>query len=341
MAARTPENPELIESDSTVSRRLPSRSLLISAVAAVTAIVLGVGAWLIYTNVQLAEARDAYESSLSELSVAQDAANTVTADLSAITATLLAHVEVAEQLVALLGEDGDVLEAAADATVDARAVLDAAVPTAPARTAGELSESPTVEEYEALRAKVEELVATIKAYTAALTERIAALTTSDTGLTAAWQTQTATVPDAVAAALAANPNGSQAAKDAATTAGEALTALEDSLDSVAVELWQALQSTSATLASEEKVYQEKKAAEEEAARQRARGNSGGSNSGGGNPGGGGGGNPGGSGYSIKALEAALAAELEIPASSVTCFDISRTTIRCEYPGGWREYIVSV
>lgn len=291
-ASEAPEEPHAepsaTEADPTSRPRLPHQRLLIPIIAAATAIVLGVGGWLIHTNVQLAEARDAYEASLNELSAAQDAADTANADLSAISATLSAHIDIAEQLVALLGEDGDILQAAAAATLDAKAVLEATIPTAPAKTAGQLSESPTVDEYDALRAQVDELVATVEAYTTALTERIAAFTRSDTELTAAWQAQTAAVPAAVEAALAANANGSQGTKDAVTAAGEALTALGASLDSEAVELWQALQSTSSTLAGEEKAYQDQKTAEEEAARQRARNSSGGGSSGGSAGGGSGG-----------------------------------------------------
>ncbi len=323
------------EADAKSRRRLPRKRVRIPIIAAVTAIVLGVGGWLIYTNVQLAQAKDAYETSLSELSATQEAADTANAELAAALATLSAHVDIAEQLVSLLGDDGDILQAAGATTVDARAVLEATSPTAPSRTAGELSESPTVEEYDVLRAKVDELVATVVAYTTMLNERITALTTSNTELTVAWQAQTATVPDVVEAALAANANGSQGTKDAVTAAGEALTALEDPLDSEAVELWQALQSTASTLASEEKAYQDQKAAEEEAARQRARNNSGGGNpgSGGGNQGGG---NPGGGGSSapsMQELEASLAAYLGISASQVNCYPIPRGS-RCDYPGGY-------
>lgn len=339
MAAHTPENPELTESDSTVSRRLPSRSLLISVIAALTAIVLGVGGWLVYTGVQaaaeLAAAKEAYETSVADLSVAQAEATDAEAAAAAARALLSARADTAEQLVELLGEASETLLAAADATRAARELLDEVDQLAsPARTVGELSESPTVEEYDALRAMVDELVATVEAYTTLLHERIAALTVSDTELTVVWQVQTATVPDAVEAALAANTNGSQETKDAVTAAGEGLTALEDPLDSEAIELWQALQSTASTLASEEKAYQEKKAAEEEAARQRARNNSGGGNpgSGGGNQGGG---NPGGGGSSapsLQELEASWAAYWGVSASQVNCYNIPRG-VRCDYPGG--------
>jgi len=281
--------PPATESDPKSRRRLPPKRVLIPIIAAVTAIVLGVGGWLIYSSIQRAQAKDAYETSLSELSAAQDAANTANADLSAAAATLAAHVDIAEQLLALLGEDGDILQAAAAATVDAKAVLGAALPTVPARTAGELSESPTVEEYDALRVKVDEMLASVKADTKLLNERREALSISNIELTDAWTAQTVTVPDAVEAALAANTNASQDTKDAVTAAGEALSALVGPLGAESPELWQAFQSAFSTLESEEQDYQEQKAAEEEAARQRARNNSGGSGGGSGSGGGGGGG----------------------------------------------------
>lgn len=345
MAVHPPEDVEAKEEPSPeagsapkTSRRLLRKRVLIPAVAALTALVLGLAGWLVHANVQLAEAKDAYETSVADLTAARAEAKDAEDALAALLDSLSSDLDIAEQLVELLGAGGEKLLIAAETTRAARELVDELERlSAPAQTAGGLTQSPTVEEYDDLRAKVDELAARFRAHTTALGAQIAAVAKSDTELTAAWQAQAATVPDAVDAALAASSNGSQGTKDAVVAAGEGLTALGDPLDAEAVELWRALQITSSTLASEEKAYQKKKkAAEEEAARQRAGTSSGGFHGGGSQ----GGGNPGG-GYSLKAIEAALAAELGIAASSVTCFDISRTTTRCEYPGGWREYTTTV
>lgn len=384
MAARTPENtevteeqspeqaiavseaseapgephtePSATESDPTSRRRLPRKRVLIPVIAAVAVMVLAVAGWLVYTNIkhanELAAAKQAYETSLNELSGAQDAANTANADLSAASVTLSAHIDVAEQLVTQIGDGSDILNTAGEVTVDAKAVLDTAGQTAPKKSAGELPENPAIADYDGLQTEVDKLVATVKAYTKALDEQIAAFTKSNTELTAAWQTQTDTVPDAAAAAIAANPNASQETKDAVTAAAEALVALDNPLAPEAVELWQTLKNTSETVVSEEAAYQAQKAAEEEAARQGARNSGGG---GGGNPGAGGG-NPGGSscqsascytGPSSEELAAqymaqfiaSLAANLGVPASSITCYDNTPNSTRCDYPGGWREFFV--
>src|SRR5690554_760396 len=87
------------------------KPLIISAIAAVTAIVLGLGGWLVYTNVkaaaELAEARETYETSLADLAVAQSEAEDAEDALAALLAELTDETEVAEQLVELLGEGND------------------------------------------------------------------------------------------------------------------------------------------------------------------------------------------------------------------------------------------
>lgn len=307
--------------------------LLITTIAAVTAIVLGVAGWVTYSSIQLNEARTAYEAAITDLDAAQEAATGLEDSLATALDTHTADLEVAEQLVALLGEGTESLLVAADGTRTAREDADGYVtPGAPAKSAGRLPENPGVDDYIALRADVEALTARWLSYADDLRDDADGITADNDALAALWQAQVDTAANTAAAGINANPNASQEAKDSATAAADALTALTNPLAAESVALWQALLDANSTLATQEQAFQQQKAAEEEAARRAAANRApsrGGSPSGGGSSGG---------GYTpvtLEDVEAVLARDLGIDPSLVNCFDIPRG-IRCEYPGGWRE-----
>lgn len=337
------------------------KPLIISAVAAATAIALGVTGWLVYSDAQLAEARAAYEATLPDLDAAQ---STGQAEEEAVRSAHDAHtaaVEAAEDLVGLLGEGTDVLVAAADGTRSSREIVDGhEVEQAPDTTAGELPENPTVDDYTTLRGAVETLTERWISYADTLTEQAESITADTDALVALWQAQVDTAADTAAAAVEANPNASQEAKDAAVAAAEALTELSNPLAPEAVELWSALLAANTTLADQERVFQEEKAAEEariaeearlaaerEAAAQRQaaqrqqnsqpsapRAPSGGGQtaappSGGSTP------TP---EERLRRIEELEARDLGIDPSLVNCFLITNG-VRCEWPGGWREVTI--
>lgn len=309
------------------------KTVLIAALSGVVAIVLAVSGWVTYTTVQLTEARAAYEAAVADLDAAQQAATDAQDALAAALETHAADLEVAEQLVALLGEGSETLLAAADGTRTAREDVDSfAAPSAPSRSAGVLSENPGVDDYASLRADVQALTARWTAYSDQLESEAETVTSDNEALATLWQAEVDTAANTAAAAINTNPNASQEAKDAATAAADALGALANPLDPEAVALWQALLDANSTLAAQEQAYQQQKAAEEEAARRAATNRApsrGGSPSGGGSSGGGH------TPVTLEDVEAALARDLGIDAGLVNCFDIPRG-IRCEYPGGWRE-----
>jgi membrane protein involved in colicin uptake len=176
-----------------------------------------------------------------------------------------------------------------------------------------LKQNPSVEDYDMARAEVEGLTADWNTYTKALTDAAAKFEADADALKTLWQAQVDTAADDAAAAAA-------------------LRALTNPLAPEAVDLWKALIDAKNTLAAQEKAYQDQKAADEAAARTAKRGGSSGgsgSNGSGGNTGG---------GYSLNAIAAALAAQLGIPASQMTCYDISNG-VRCDWPGGSRTYTI--
>lgn len=317
------------------------KPLIISLVAAVVAVALGVGGWLVYSNVQLDNAKKAYDAAVVDLNAAQVLAKEAEAARSDALDAYTADVEVAEQLAALLGDGSDVLKAAGEGTLAAREAIDAdEAPKTPAKSGSKLKENPSVEDYNKARVEVEGLTADWNAYTKALKNEATKFGTDADALKTLWQAQVDTAADDAAAAINANPNASQEAKDAATAAAEALKALTNPLAPESVDLWKALIDAKNTLAAQEKAYQDQKAAEEAAARNANRGGSSGGNRGGSSGGssGGSGGNNGGVDYSLGAAAAALAAQLGIPASQVNCY-FAGSAIRCDHPGGSRTFTI--
>lgn len=321
------------------------KPVIISLVAAVAAVAIGVGGWLVYSNVQLDNAKKAYDAAVVDLNAAQVLAKDAEAARSDALDAYTADVDVAEQLAALLGDGSDVLKAAGEGTLAAREAIDAdEAPKTPAKSGSKLKDNPSVEDYNNARVEVEGLTADWNAYTKALKNDVTKFGTDADALKTLWQAQVDTAADDAAAAINANPNASQEAKDAATAAAEALKALTNPLAPEAVDLWKALIDAKNTLAAQEKAYQDQKAAEkaaeEAAARNANRGGSSGGNRGGSS--GGSGGNNGGVDYSLGAIAAALAAQLGIPASQVTCYDIANG-VRCEWNTpertGWREFTI--
>ena len=325
----------------TPPRKSRQKTVLVSVIAAVAALVLGVGGWFTFTGVRAAQelndAKSAYENAVEILEAAVAAASTASAAATENETSLQRHVDVANQLAALLGDGSDVLKAGIDEAANAQTLLEAEALVAPEKTAGELAENPTVEDCENLREAVEKLTVDWNAFTKDVNARAAALQTQDDALVAAWQLQADTATAAADSIVAANPNAPQEQRDAIVAAAAAIVALEDPLAAEALELWKALQDTSNTAAASEKAYQDQKAAEEAAARNRSNGGSGGRSGGSNGGSNSGGSNSGGGSQNYNAmLEAAIAAEQGIPASSVRCFP-GGIGIRCEYPGGWQEF----
>jgi len=318
------------------------KTILITAIATVAALVLGVGGWFTYTNIKAAQelndAKTAYENSVELFETAVAAGSTASTTVTENESSLQKHVDVANQLAEILGDGSDVLKAGIEETANAQTLLDAEAAVAPSKTLVELPENPTVEDYDTARAAVENLTTEWNTFVKDAKARATALQTQDASLVSAWQLQADTATATADSVVAANPNAPQEQRDAVVAAAAAIVALEDPLSDEAPELWKALQDTSNTAVASEKAYQDQKAAEEAAARNRSNGGSGGrsggsnggSNSGGSNSGGG-------SGAITPAIaEAALAAQLGIPASSVHCF-LGGIGVRCEYPGGWQEF----
>lgn len=346
----TPEEPHTepsaAESDPMWRRRLPRKRVLITIIAAITVVVLAVAGWLVYTN-ELAVAKTAYETSISDQALAASNADKANHLVSETSGTLSEHIAIAETLATQLGDGTDIVKAAIAAIAPAKAVLAATTPISPKVSPDKLSKTPTAAEYNKLTASLKKATANYKTYTKALAENIKVRNAENTRLVAAWTAQAATATATAEATIAANPDGSQEAKDAVTAAAKAIVALKDSLGATAPELWKALQDSSASLVAAEQAYQAQKAAEAaEAARQAAaknnaskggssrapsRGSSGGSSSGGSS-----GGNS--SGYSLSDIEALLAAQKGIPASSVHCFNIANG-VGCNYPGGYYEVTI--
>lgn len=314
------------------------KPLIISVIAAATAIAVGVAGWLIYTNVQLSNAKAAYEASLVDLETARSAAD---GELDALGETLDSYgvdLAVAEELVALLGEGSEVLLAAADGTRSSRESIDGfEALKAPADSAGELPDNPDVDDYNTLRGATETLIADWKSYTSAIKDAADSFEADLAALAVLWQAQIDTAADSAAAAIAANANATQEAKDAATAAAAALGELDNPLDAEAPVLWKALLDANSTLAAQEKAYQDQKAAEAEAARRAAQNSrpSGGGSSGGGNTGGG---SSGGGSATLGQLEAAVAERFGVSASQVNCYYVSNG-VRCDYPGGSITYTI--
>lgn len=305
----------------------PRRSVLISIIAGTTAVALGASGWLVYNNVQLENARADYEASLAELGAVQSNADSATTPHPSAFEALGASLRTAEALVTLLGEGTDTLKAASDATLAARAFADThRLPARPATSAGSLPEGPGVDDYSDLTERTLALTVIWKTHTTQVADAIADVTTARETLAAAWQAQIDTAAEFSASAIKANRNASRKAKDAAASAAEALTALTDPLAPEAVDLWKALLDAKKKLATQQKAYEKKKAAEQNAS------SSGGWTGGSGTSGGGGG------SYSLAAIAAALAAQLGIPASQVTCYDIPNG-VRCDWPGGSRTYTI--
>lgn len=327
---------------------MKNRKVFISVISAITALVLGVAGWLIFTNVQTANELDAakvaYRNSLVERSGAVEAAGK---SLKLVTDTLSQHVKVAETLTTQLGDGTDVLKAAIAAVAPAKTALDATAPVAPKILSNTAPKNSTAADYSKLTAAIKKSTATYKTYTKAVVKYAAARDAADSKLLAAWKAQVATAPATAEATIAANPNSSQEAKDAVTAAAKAVVEMKDSLGSTAPELWKALQDTSASLVAAEQAYQaQKAAADAEAARQAAakqntskggssrapsKGSSGGSSSGGSS-----GGGAANTGALQSQLESQIAASLGISASSVHCAP-GGIGIRCTWPGGSREF----
>lgn len=301
------------------------KSLIISLVAAVVTVALGVGGWLVYSNVQLDNAKKAYDAAVVDLDAARVPAKDAEAARSDALDAYTADVEVAEQLAALLGDGSDVLKAAGEGTLAAREAIDAdETPKAPATSGSKLKENPGVEDYDTARAEVEGLTADWNAYAKTLKGEVAKFEADADMLKAIWQAQVDTAADDAATAIKANRHASKKAKDAATAAAETLKALTDPLTPEAVDLWKALIDAKKTLAAQEKAYQDQKAA----ARNANRGGSGGNT-------GGGGGLPTG----LSALEQSVANDQGVPVSQVHCYVVSASSIRCDYPGGSRTFSI--
>src|SRR5690606_4467944 len=145
------------------------KPVIISAIAAVAAVALGVGGWLVYSNVQLDNAKKAYDAAVVDLNAAQVLAKDAEAARSDAHDAYTADVEVAEQLAALLGDGSDVLKATGEGTLAAREAIDTDdAPRAPAKSGSKLKDSPSVEDYYKARVEVEGLTADWNAYTKAL-----------------------------------------------------------------------------------------------------------------------------------------------------------------------------
>lgn len=318
-----------------------SRKKLITIISIVTAVVLIVVGAVVFVNVkaanELAAAKTAYETSLADLKVAVSNVDKADKTLTENSDTVAAHIEVANILAEQLGDGTDTLKAAIEAVADAQKAIDAKGPNVPKKWTGEVPENPTVEDYDNLREAVEKLIAEYEKYAKVVTTNADGLVKQDKSLLEAWTAQAATAPDTAAAIITATPNVPQETWDAVTAAGEAIVALADPLDATAPELWKALQDTSATATAAEKAIQDQRAAEAAEAARRAAANSGGNRGGnsGGNRGGSGGNNNGG-GVTMAQAEAALAAELGISPSQVSC-GFSGGGILCTYPGGTRWF----
>src|SRR5690606_36247976 len=145
------------------------KPLIISLVAAVAAVALGVGGWLVYSNVQLDNAKKAYDAAVVDLNAAQVLAKDAEAARSDAHDAYTADVEVAEQLTTLLGDGTDALKTASEGTLAAREGIDGLkAPRAPAKSGPTLTENPSVEDYDTARAEIESLTADWNAYTKAL-----------------------------------------------------------------------------------------------------------------------------------------------------------------------------
>lgn len=322
---------------------MKNRKKLFTIISAGVAVLLVIVGAFVFVNVkaanELAAAKTAYETSLTDLKLAVSNADKADKALTDGSGALAAHIAVADILTEQLGDGTDTLKAAIEAVVAAKEALEVKNPTTSKKWTGEVPKNPTVKDYDSLREAVDKLIAEYEKYAKTVNANADTLAKQDKSLLEAWTAQAATAPDTAAAIIAATPNVPQETWDAVTAAGKAIVDLTDPLDATAPELWKALQDTSATATAAEKAIQDAKAAAEaEAARRAANsggnrgGNSGGNNNGGGNNGGN---NSGGGNYKAQA-EAALAAELGIPVSQVSC-NPSGGGILCTWPGGSRWY----
>lgn len=232
-------------------------------------------------------ARASYETSLDSLHDALDSATRAAADEDVARTELSDVVEKSERALDALGRTAPALAAVVAEVGSGSKLLDAPhenMPSAPDMTGRHFG----TDEYLRAADKADATVKNVKAFVAESGSRTEALRAASERVDQAWSDAAKKTAGEIDAALASNPNSTDASKSTLQATSAKLQAADFGLSDEVVGLWAAVPAGLTKVSEEEAAYQAQKAAEQAAAAAAAsyRGGSGGGYSGGGYSGGG-------------------------------------------------------